>query len=158
MNTNDLMQLGAQLFKNQMDHNRDGNVDINEIGSALNNLFSAGQPENGAAGNGLASLISGMQSSGNADLLSLAASWLGNGANAPVSGNQLGQLFGQDKLSAFAQQLGLSQEQALTGLQAAVPDMVDKASPNGSIDLSDMLNAVGGIQGALNIASRLFSK
>lgn len=34
MNSNDLMQMGAQLFKNQLDNNRDGNLDINEVGVA----------------------------------------------------------------------------------------------------------------------------
>lgn len=103
-------------------------------------------------------MISGMQHSGNADLLSLAASWLGSGANQPVSGNQLAQIFGQDRISAFAQQLGISQEEAVSGLQASVPDVVDKASPNGNIDLNAMLDSIGGIQGALNIASKLFAR
>jgi uncharacterized protein YidB (DUF937 family) len=99
-----------------------------------------------------------MQNSGSSDLVSLAASWLGNRANAPVSGNQLAQIFGQDQISAFAQKLGISQEEAVSGLQATVPDVVDKASPNGSIDLNAMLDSIGGIQGAMNIASRLFAK
>lgn len=157
MTSNDLIQMGAQLFKNQLDHNRDGNLDIAEIGAALNGLFSGGQTQN-SQGGGLASILAGMQNSGSSDLLSLAASWLGNGANAPVSGNQLEQIFGQDQISAFAQKLGISQEEVVSGLQATVPDVVDKASPNGSIDLNAMLDSIGGIQGAMNIASRLFAK
>ncbi|MDD2740367.1 MAG: YidB family protein [Methylomonas lenta] len=158
MNSNDLMQMGAQLFKSQLDNNRDGNVDITEISSALNSLFSAGQSQTNTGAGGLAGIISGMQSSGNSDLLSLAASWLGSGANKPVSGNQLEQIFGQDKISAFSQQLGISQEQALSGLQATVPDVVDKASPSGNIDLNAMLDSIGGIQGALNMAGKFFAK
>ncbi len=157
MNSNDLIQMGAQLFKSQLDDNRDGNIDITEIGSALSSLLSGGQAQN-SQGSGLAGMVSGMQNSGSSDLLSLAASWLGNGANAPVSGNQLAQIFGEDKISAFAEQLGISREGAVSGLQAAVPDIVDKASPNGSIDLNTLLDSVGGISGAMNIASRLFAK
>jgi uncharacterized protein YidB (DUF937 family) len=70
----------------------------------------------------------------------------------------LAQIFGQDQISAFAQKLGISQEDAVSGLQATVPDVVDKASPNGAIDLNAMLDSIGGIQGAMNIASRLFAK
>ncbi len=157
MTSNDLIQMGAQLFKNQLDHNRDGNLDIAEIGAALNGLFSGGQIQNNQGG-GLASILAGMQNSGSSDLLSLATSWLGNGANAPVSGNQLAQIFGQDQISAFAQKLGISQEEAVSGLQATVPEVVDKASPNGTIDLNAMLDSIGGIQGAMNIASQLFAK
>jgi hypothetical protein len=36
--------------------------------------------------------------------------------------------------------------------------VVDKASSNGTIDLNAMLDSIGGIQGAMNIASQLFAK
>ena len=95
---------------------------------------------------------------GNGDLMSIAASWLGKGENAPISGGQLTQMLGSDKIAAFAQQLGLSQEQAVSGLQAAIPQVVDKASPDGALDLGNMLDAVGGVSGAIGLASKLFGR
>jgi uncharacterized protein YidB (DUF937 family) len=154
----DLMQIGAQLFKSQLDKNHDGQLEITEIASALMGLMSnsgQGQAQSGGLG-GLASMLSGMQGGGDSGLASLAASWLGNGANAPVSGGQLTQMFGQDKIAAFAQQLGISHDQALSGLQAAVPEVVDKASPNGSLDMNSLLQSVGGVSGAIGLASKLF--
>jgi uncharacterized protein YidB (DUF937 family) len=158
MDANSLLQLGAQLFKSQLDSNHDGKMDIAEIGGALNSLLGSNQASGSHGVTGLASMIGKVQSGGNSDLAALASSWLSNGANAPASNAQLTQMLGQDKVAAFAKQLGLSPEQALKGLQAAVPDMVDKASPNGSIDVNSLLQSVGGISGALNLASKLFSK
>jgi uncharacterized protein YidB (DUF937 family) len=155
----DLMQIGAQLFQSQLDKDHDGKLEITEIASALMGLMGNGQGQSQAGGlGGLVSMISGMQGGGNSGLASLAASWLGNGPNAPVSGSQLTEMFGQDKIAAFAQQLGISQDQALSGLQAAVPQVVDKASPNGSLDLGGMLDAVGGVSGAIGLASKLFGR
>jgi uncharacterized protein YidB (DUF937 family) len=158
MDANSLLQLGAQLFKSQLDSNHDGKMDVAEIGGALNSLLGGNQASGGSGVAGLASMISKVQSGGSSDLVSLASSWLSNGPNAPASSSQLTQMLGQDKISAFAKQLGLSPEQAVKGLQAAVPDMVDKASPGGSIDVNSLLQSVGGISGALNLASKLFSK
>ena len=155
----DLMQLGAQLFQSQLDKDRDGQLEITEIASALMGLMSNGQGQSQAGGlSGLMSMVSGMQGSGNGDLMSIAASWLGKGENAPISGGQLTQMLGSDKIAAFAQQLGLSQEQAVSGLQAAIPQVVDKASPYGALDLGNMLDAVGGVSGAIGLASKLFGR
>ncbi len=162
MDMGNLMQLGAQLFQNQLDKDHDGQLEITEIASALMGLMgnSGGQAQAGGLGSlgGLASMISGMQGGNDSGLASLAASWLGQGANQQPSGGQLTQMFGQDQIAAFAQQLGISQESALNGLQAAVPNVVDKASPNGSLDLGSMLDAVGGVSGAIGLASKLFGR
>jgi uncharacterized protein YidB (DUF937 family) len=159
MDMGNLMQLGAQMFQSQLDKDRDGQIEITEIASALMGLMSNGQGQSQAGGlGGLMSMVSGMQGSGNGDLMSIAASWLGKGENAPVSGGQLTQMLGSDKIAAFAQQLGLSQEQAISGLQAAIPQVVDKASPEGKLDLGNMLDAVGGVSGAIGLASKLFGR
>ena len=159
MDMGNLMQLGAQMFQSQLDKDRDGQLEITEIASALMGLVSNGQGQSQAGGlSGLMSMVSGMQGSGNGDLMSIAASWLGKGENAPISGGQLTQMLGSDKIAAFAQQLGLSQEQAVSGLQAAIPQVVDKASPDGALDLGNMLDAVGGVSGAIGLASKLFGR
>lgn len=155
----DMMQLAVQLFKGQLDKDRDGQLEITEIASALMGLMGSGQNQAQAGGlGGLASMISGMQNSNDSGLASLAASWLGNGPNMQPSASQVTQMFGADKIAAFAQQLGISQDQAIKGLQAAVPEVVDKASPNGSLDMGSLLDAVGGVQGAIGLASKIFGR
>ncbi|UJS23820.1 YidB family protein [Thiothrix winogradskyi] len=155
----DLMQIGVQLFKSQLDKNGNGQLEMTEIASALMGLMGSGQNQAQAGGlGGLASMISGMQGNQQSGLSSLVNSWIGTGQNIQPSGSQLTQMFGQDKIAAFAQQLGISQEQALQGLQAAVPEVVDKASPNGSLDMGSLLNSVGGVSGAIGLASKLFGR
>jgi uncharacterized protein YidB (DUF937 family) len=91
-----------------------------------------------------------MQSSGMADI---AASWLGDGENDKISSDQVTNIFGQDKISDFASKLGLSDDEAVGGLRDALPGMVDKASSGGSI-----LDSIGGIEGALGMASKMFGR
>lgn len=157
----DLMQIGVQLFKNQLDTDHDGQLEVAEIASAMMKLMGNGGNQAQAGGlGGLASIISGMQSNQQSDsgLASLVNSWIGTGQNIQPTGSQLTQMFGQDKIAAFAQQLGISREQALKGLQAAVPEVVDKASPNGSLNMDSLLDSVGGVSGAIGLASKLFGR
>ena len=98
-----------------------------------------------------------MQSGGNSDLMPLAASWLGKGESAPVSSNQLEQIFGHDKIAAFAKQLGISETSALNGLQEAVPTVIDKASPDGTLmDIGQQL--LNRVAGAIDAVSKLFGR
>lgn len=144
----DLLQLGAQLFQGQLDQDGDGQIEITEIMSALGGLIGN---ENAADGGlDFGNLLSNMDAGG---LMDMAQSWLGDGANEAVGGDQLTQMFGQDKISAFADQLGISEDQALKGLQEAVPNMVDKGSEGGSL-----LDMVGGVSGAIGLASKLFGR
>ena len=98
----------------------------------------------------LGSLVSKMNSGGLGDT---AKSWLGDGGNAPVSPEQVTNLFGADKISQFASNLGLSNEEAAGGLSDALPNMMDKASSGGSL-----LDSIGGVSGAIGLASKLFGK
>lgn len=146
MDINDLLKMGAEVFSNSQGS---GNA-----GSALNSdaLMSALSGLAGGAKGGLdiGSLVGGMQSSGLGDILQ---SWLGDGDNAAVSGQQISDMLGSDKISNFASQLGLSEEDAVGGLQDALPQMVDKASSGGSL-----LDSIGGIEGAIGLAGKLFSR
>ena len=62
-------------------------------------------------------------------------------------------MLGADKIGEFASKLGLSNEEAAGGLSEALPQMVDKASSGGSL-----LDSIGGVSGAISMASKLFSK
>ena len=62
-------------------------------------------------------------------------------------------MLGPEKISEFASKLGLSNEEAADGLSEALPQMVDKASSDGSL-----LDSIGGVSGAINMASKLFRK
>lgn len=61
------------------------------------------------------------------------SSWLGAGANLPISGEELRSALGNQEVQKIAQQLGLPTDRILDLLSQHLPEAVDKASPNGQI-------------------------
>jgi uncharacterized protein YidB (DUF937 family) len=78
----------------------------------------------------LSGIVNQLQQGG---LATQVQSWLGNGANLPVTADQLRAALGNEQVKQIAQHLGLPVDQALSMLSAHLPDMVDKASPNGEL-------------------------
>lgn len=148
MDMTDLLKMGASAFMNS---NRSGDagsgLDLGSLTSALSGL-AGGNDDNG--GFDLGSILSKMQGSGMADI---AQSWLGDGDNEPMEDDHVVNMFGADKIRDFASQLGLSESEAIGGLRDAMPQIVDKASSGGSI-----LDSIGGIGGALDMAKGLFGR
>jgi uncharacterized protein YidB (DUF937 family) len=58
-------------------------------------------------------------------------SWLGNGQNMPVTADQLKAVLGNAQVQDFARHLGLPVDEMLKLLAQYLPEIVDKASPNG---------------------------
>ena len=144
----DLLKMGATAFiKSKMSGDNGSGLDIGTLTSALSGL-TGGNSDNG--GLDLGSILGNMQSGGMADM---AQSWLGDGDNQPMEDNNVMDMFGQDKISEFASQLGMSESEAVGGLRDAMPEMVNNASSGGSL-----LDAVGGIGGAISMASKLFGR
>jgi uncharacterized protein YidB (DUF937 family) len=70
-----------------------------------------------------------------------ADSWVGTGSNMPITADQLSQVLGSGSLGQLAQQFGMSQGGASSGLAQMLPQIIDKLTPTGQIpaDHSDML-------------------
>ena len=79
---------------------------------------------------GLGGIVSAFQKGG---LGHLADSWVGSGENLPVSGDQLSQVLGADKIGQIASQLGMSQGDAAGGLAKILPDLINHVTPNGQM-------------------------
>ncbi|MGD0419942.1 MAG: YidB family protein [Xanthobacteraceae bacterium] len=60
-------------------------------------------------------------------------SWLGPGANIPITEDQLKAVLGNAQVQEFARHLGLPLDQTLKLMAQYLPDIVDKASPNGTL-------------------------
>jgi uncharacterized protein YidB (DUF937 family) len=60
-------------------------------------------------------------------------SWLGNGANLPVSPDQIRAALGSDQVKQLAQHFGVSPDAALKLLSEHLPGVIDQASPNGTL-------------------------
>jgi uncharacterized protein YidB (DUF937 family) len=71
------------------------------------------------------------------------AGWISSGPNPPISGEQVIDLLGKDKITALAAKAGLSEAQVASGISALLPMVVDHLTPNGTVPNhgSDALNA-----------------
>ena len=63
-------------------------------------------------------------------------SWLGNGANMPITADQLKAVLGNAQVQEFARHLGLPVDETLKLLAQYLPEIIDKASPNGTLKTS----------------------
>jgi uncharacterized protein YidB (DUF937 family) len=61
-------------------------------------------------------------------------SWLGNGANLPVSADQLRGALGDERVRQIAASLGIPIDQVLGQLSQHLPATIDKMSPNGTLE------------------------
>ncbi len=148
MDMANLLKMGATLFRDSKQSGDAGSgLDISNLTSALSGLAGGGSSKGGFD---ISSLLSKMDSGG---LGAVAKSWLGDGDNQAISPNQISDMLGADKISDFASKLGVSNEEAAGGLSEALPQMVDKASSGGSL-----LDSIGGVSGAISMASKLFRK
>lgn len=136
----DIISLDTTLVKEQFDID----LDPETIGSALQSLLG------GAGGQvDIQELIGKVMSSGS--LSSIVGTWLGNGENSPIDVEQIFELFGKDKVVAFASDLDIGEETAAAGLTAIIPQLIDKIS-SGTEDL-DSGDALAGI---MDMAKKFF--
>jgi uncharacterized protein YidB (DUF937 family) len=63
----------------------------------------------------------------------LADSWVGKGANLPLSTQQVKSILGDKALSGIAGQLGVSEEVAASKVAKALPQLVNKLTPDGTV-------------------------
>lgn len=87
---------------------------------------------------GLPGIISKFENGG---MAAQAGSWVGAGANLPITGGQLQEILGSGTIGQIAQQLGLSHGDASAGLAQMLPQLIDHLTPNGQVpaDHGEML-------------------
>ncbi len=152
MDISSIMQVGAQQFQDKLDSDGDGQIEISDLVPALSALFSNEQGEFD-----LSSITSNLGAGGMMDMVQ---SWMGDGENQAVSGEQITEMLGADKVSAFAEQLGISPENALDGLQEAIPGIIDQASSGGLMDMASSVlgQSAGSAGGIMGLVSGLIGK
>jgi uncharacterized protein YidB (DUF937 family) len=99
-----------------------------KIGDFVKNM--GGQAGGGTASGGLGDLVDSFKKAG---LGEKADSWIGTGANKPVSEPEIEKGVGRDVIDDLAVQTGLSRDELLQRLKAVLPDMVDKMTPGGKM-------------------------
>ena len=97
---------------------------------------------------GLGGLLEKFNQAGLGDV---AKSWVGKGENAPISGDQLGQVMGGDMMGEIAAKLGMSQGDAAGQLAQVLPGLIDKLTPRGQApqgglgSSGDLMGMLGGL-------------
>jgi uncharacterized protein YidB (DUF937 family) len=107
-------------------------VDVAAVAAALGPLLAKL-----VKGGGLSKMVSGAQASG---LSAQADSWVGTGGNAPVSGQEVRGVVGDDAVDELARNAGISHDQAADVLAHVVPQVVSGLTPDGQLPADDDLD------------------
>lgn len=119
----------------------------------LDNLLSGGG--GGGAASAITDLIGGhegglgglVQAFEKGGLGDVAQSWVGKGANLPVSAAQIESVLGTGAIGELARKLGLDPHAAAGQISEYLPRIIDQLTPNGAVE-SDGL---GGLLGKLKL-------
>ena len=101
-----------------------------ESGGSSAMLQAALQLINNPQTGGLEGIIRSFQQGGLGDVVN---SWVANGQNLPVSGEQVESVLGGSALQDLAAQLGVSPQQASSSLADVLPQLIDQMTPNGEV-------------------------
>ncbi len=121
----------------------------NQQPGSQNDLMSSVMNLIGGQSGGLKGLIGQFTSKGMGDVV---GSWVGTGANLPISAEQLRNVLGSDTITTIAAKLGVDPNAVTTQLAALLPQVVDKLTPDGKVPEGDIMSKgmsmLGGILGS----------
>ncbi|BFM07352.1 YidB family protein [Halioxenophilus aromaticivorans] len=134
-----ITEIASKMFLEKIS-GQGGDASLGSIQTALQHLL----PTDGGEIN-VGSLVS--QFMGNGGLASLAQSWLGDGQNMSLSADKIMDMFGESKVSNFANEVGVDTNTAANGLSDMIPDLIDKFSSGGSLQQNLTSSIIGGLAG-----------
>lgn len=103
---------------------------------------------NDSAHGGLQGLVDKFHQAGLGEVVN---SWVGTGANQPISAEQLSGVLGHDTVASMAGKLGMQPTELAGQLSGVLPGLVDKLTPQGSVPAGglgtaqDLLGRLGGL-------------
>lgn len=117
---------------------------LKQFGGGSNNALLAAAMSLVQQQGGLEGLLQKFQAGGLGDVVQ---SWVGTGANAAISGEQLEKVLGHDSVAQVASQVGVSPTQARDGLASVLPELVNQFTPGGSLPANSgaLVNSVLGM-------------
>jgi uncharacterized protein YidB (DUF937 family) len=80
---------------------------------------------------GAQNILGGFTSRGLGDIIN---SWIGTGANRPISSEQVRTGLGADAIRQLAQRAGISEDKVMEHLRNLLPGVIDRATPRGTIE------------------------
>ena len=112
---------------------------LDDAVSALGGKGGSGNQAMGALGGlveqagGVQGILSKLQASGLGDKVD---SWIGTGPNKAISPDEVKQALGPDQVTQAAAKAGVSEDEAASGIASALPDLINKVSPDGKLPAS----------------------
>ncbi len=92
---------------------------------------------------GMQNVLQSLQAKGLGDVVQ---SWIGTGANLPISPDQIHAALGADTLQQLGQKAGLPPDVTRTVLATVLPLVVDKLTPGGQMPTANVLaEGLGGL-------------
>lgn len=85
---------------------------------------------NDPAVGGLPGLIDKFKNNGLGDIVT---TWVGTGANQPITADQIIQAIGTERIQKIAGKLGMPESEVSAGLAAMLPQVIDKLTPKGTV-------------------------
>jgi uncharacterized protein YidB (DUF937 family) len=129
-----MIALGALLVSKWLGSKSQAGADPQQTGTPG---AQPGAQDGGLLG-GLDGLLEKLKTAGHGEK---ADSWVGTGENKPIQPDELGKAIGSQTLKDIAAKAGVSEEELLKQLSAALPGLVDKLTPNGSIPRKEQVEA-----------------
>jgi uncharacterized protein YidB (DUF937 family) len=72
-----------------------------------------------------------------------AQSWMSTGPNQPIAPHDLEQVLGEERLQWLMEQTGMPKDELLRGLSGALPEAINKLTPNGRVPSDEELAREG---------------
>ncbi|HEX4825932.1 MAG TPA: YidB family protein [Candidatus Polarisedimenticolaceae bacterium] len=138
-----LDELTAHLQQNASTGTSPGLLNSNAVGAVMGLLQSSG---------GISGIAQKFEQQGLGNLVN---GWISTGPNPPATPGQVQSAIGQGKIEEIAGNLGITPSMAASFLATALPAVIDKLTPNGSVPqnehslLGEALNFVRGGLGSL---------
>jgi len=100
-----------------------------------------GMLSGGGMSKGLGGLVDMFNQKGLGDVVS---SWVSTGKNLPISADQIQSVLGSSQIQALAAKAGINASRASQLIAEILPQLVDKATPNGQMPAGGILDAISG--------------
>jgi len=100
-----------------------------------------GMLSGGGMSKGLGGLVDMFNQKGLGDVVQ---SWVSTGKNLPISADQIQAVLGSAQVQALAAKAGIDPAKASAAIAQILPQLIDKATPNGQLPAGGILDAISG--------------
>ena len=94
----------------------------------------------GSQQGGLGGMIQAFEKGG---LGEIAQSWVGKGANLPISAEQIEGILGSGPIADLAGKLGIDPKQAAAQVSSMLPQLIDQLTPDGQVPGGGLADILG---------------